>query len=60
MHPKFTGILRDAMEYQSWRKSDSGDFVGVIMEKGEEAAFFTAGVRFSGFHDLGILKAKPR
>ena len=38
----------------------SGDFVGVITEKGEEAAFFAAGVRFSGFHDLGILRAKAR
>ena len=38
----------------------SGDFVGVITEKGEEAAFFTAGVRFSGFHDLGSLRAKAR
>jgi len=42
------------MEYQSWRKSDSGDFVGVITEKGEQAVFFTAGVSFFGFHDLGI------
>lgn len=38
----------------------SGDFVGVITEKGEQAAFFTAGVSFSGFHDLGILKGKAR
>ena len=38
----------------------SGDFVGVITEKGEQAVFFTAGVSFSGFHDLGILKAKAR
>ena len=48
------------MEYQSWRKSDSGDFVGVVTEKGEEAAFPTAGVSFSGVHDLGIWKAKAR
>ena len=60
MHPKFTVILRDATEYQSWRKSDLGDFVGVITEKGEQAAFFTAGVSFSGFHDLDILKGKAR
>ena len=38
----------------------SGDFLGVITEKGEQAVFFTAGVSFSGFHDLGVLKAKAR
>ena len=60
MHPKFTGILRDAMDIKAGKNLISGDFGGVITEKGEEAAFFTAGVRFSGFHDLGILRAKAR